>query len=68
MSHEYVFDVVVGATFRVRAESEDAARARLDRYSFEHVDAVLDLSANCYTDDGEPSLIEVDGEEPEEGS
>ena len=66
MLHEYLFDVSVDATFRVKAESEDAAREKLSNYSFEHADTGLDLSANWCLKDGRPVLVEVDGEEPQE--
>jgi hypothetical protein len=71
-THEYLFDVKLFASIRVRAESEDQAR-RMMREHIDAADANLGAWPNgdpilCEVSLDEPdndALIEVDGEEPE---
>lgn len=66
--HEYAFDIALAGAIRVRADSEEAARALLD----ERLDAA-DANLGCWPDNapilmelslrGVPSLYQVDDED-----
>lgn len=72
MTHEYLFDVKLFAAIRIKATTEDEARkilsaalncANVNFGAQPNGDPILG-EASLY-DDGEPDLVEIDGEEPE---
>lgn len=80
-THEYAFDVKLYAVVRVNAPDEDTAREALDKalacmnLSEHTVDGMNDVlgersvritEASLTTEDGEPFLFELDGNETEE--
>lgn len=70
MPHEYAFDVKLFATVRITAADEATARAQLaetmDGASLSVCHGGVDMPDTFEASmDGEPDLIEVDGEDPE---
>jgi hypothetical protein len=69
-THEYRFEARVFASIPIRAESEKEARKRLGE-ALDCVDVTFGAmegdpvcgGASLSTDDGEPDLVEIDGED-----
>ena len=71
VEHEYAFDVKLFAVVRIKAKSEESARTLLNEaLSCANIDwkenNVNITEASLTTDDGEPLLFEIDGEETED--